>query len=300
MFGSLPLAALRTFESAARLHSFKAAAEELAVTPTAVSHQVRRLEQQLGVALFRRVARGVEVTAAGERLFRSLHSALLDISHTVHSLRPQPDPAGLLVTTTHSFAALWLVSRLGRFYRRHPELSLRLDTTPAPLDLQQDASVDVAIRYGDKPYTGLHQACRLTERFGTYCAPQSLPSGRQPPMALLTVRWPNSTLYDQAWERWCRAADVGWFVDDIPVHAYDEENYALQAAIAGQGMVLASSILVSDTVRNGLLIPYRPEVQIPGASYTALCKPGRDRHPPVRAFLDWLTEELQAEETPGA
>ncbi|RFA26598.1 LysR family transcriptional regulator [Alkalilimnicola ehrlichii] len=292
MFGSLPLAALRTFESAARLRSFKAAAEDLAVTPTAVSHQVRRLEQQLGVALFRRVARGVEVTEAGERLFRSLHGALLDISHAFHSLRPQPDPAGLVITTTHSFAALWLVPRLGRFYRRHPELSLRLDTNPAPLDLQQDASVDVAIRYGDKEYPDLHQVGGLAESFGAYCAPQLAPAGKQLPAALLTVRWHNSMLYDRAWERWCLAAGADWLSDSMPVHAYEEENYALQAAIAGQGMVLASSILVSDTLRNGLLIAYRPEVQVPGARYTVLCKPGRERHPPVRAFLDWLREEL--------
>ncbi len=294
MFGSLPLAALRTFESAARLHSFKAAAEELAVTPTAISHQIRRLEQQLGVALFRRVPRGVELTAAGERLFRSLHGALLDISHAVHSLRPRPDPAALVVTTTQSFAALWLVPRLGRFHRRHPELRLRLDTNPAPVDLQQDASVDVAIRYGDRAYPDLHEVCCLAECFGVYGAPGAAPAGRQSPALLLTVRWQQSALYDQAWERWCDEAGVGWLVDGTPVRAYEEENHALQAAIAGQGVVLASSILVSDPVRNGLLHPCRPEIQVPGARYTALCQPGRERHPPVRAFLDWLAEEMQA------
>lgn len=295
MFTSLPLTALRTFESAARLHSFKAAANELLVTPTAVSHQIKRLERQLGVALFRRIPRGVELTEPGERLFRSLHGALLDISHAIESLRPQPSPAGLLLTTTHSFAALWLIPRLGRFRRAHPELRLRLDTSPAPIDLQQDASVDVAIRYGTKSPSELYLAGRLSETFGVYCAPQAVPDAGCSPSALITVRWGDSTLYETGWQAWCETAGVGWLADDTQVVAYEEENYAMQAAIAGQGMVLASSIMVSDSVRHGLLVPYRPEMRVPGANYLALCKPGRERHPPVRAFLDWLAAEFRAE-----
>lgn len=294
MFGSLPLAALRTFESAARLHSFKAAAAELAVTPTAVSHQVKRLEHQLGVALFRRVPRGVELTEQGERLFHSLHGALLDISHTIESLRPQPSPARLLLTTTQSFAALWLIPRLGRFHRAHPGLSLRLDTSPVPIDLQQDASVDVAIRYGLGDYPGLYCAGSLSETFGVYCAPQVVPAARRSPAAVIIVRWRNSMLYEESWQQWCEAAGVNWLHDGTPVQSYEEENYALQAAISGQGVTLASSVMASESVRNGLLVPYRQEVRVPGASYTALCRPGRERHPPVRAFLDWLIEEFHA------
>lgn len=295
MFTSLPLNALRTFESAARLHSFKAAADELRVTPTAVSHQIKRLEHQLGVALFRRIPRGVELTAPGERLFCSLHGALLDITHAIESLRPRPSPAELLVTTTHSFAALWLVPRLGRFRRIHPELSLRLDTGPTPIDLQQDASVDVAIRYDTKRPVDLYLAGCLTETFGVYCSPQILPEVGVSLPTLITVCWEDSTLYETGWQAWCEAAGVDWLQDGIEQYAFEEESYALQAAIAGQGMVLASSIMVSDSVRHGLLVPYRPEVRVPGASYMALCKPGRERHPPVRAFLGWLAEEFRVE-----
>ncbi len=135
MFASLPLTALRTFESAARQSSFKAAAEELAVTPTAVSHQIRSLEAWLGVPLFQRLPRKVRLTDCGERLFRSLHGALLEISQSVDTLRPQRSVGNLTVSTTPAFAALWLVPRLGRFYAAHPQINLRLDTNCEVLDL---------------------------------------------------------------------------------------------------------------------------------------------------------------------
>lgn len=118
MFATLPVNALRTFESAARLHSFKLAAAELAVTPTAISHQIKVLEQQLGFALFQRLPRGVQLTAKGETLFAGVHGALLDVAATLEGLRPQPSSGSLCVSVTHSFAALWLVPRLGRSTRR--------------------------------------------------------------------------------------------------------------------------------------------------------------------------------------
>lgn len=116
MFASLPVTALRAFEAAARLRSFKAAAAELAVTPTAVSHQIKALERHAGVALFDRVPQGVRLTDAGARLFASAHGALLDIAQTLDALRPASAAGALTLSTTHSFAALWLVPRLGRFY----------------------------------------------------------------------------------------------------------------------------------------------------------------------------------------
>ena len=171
MFANLPVTALRTFESAARLRSFKLAAAELAVTPTAVSHQVKALEQRVGVALFERVPRGVRLTERGASLFAGVHGALLDIAQTLDALRPAPDTGALTVSTTHSFAALWLVPRLGRFHQAYPQYQLRLDASARPVDLLQDASVDVAIRYSQKRYPALIAACSLPESFGVYGAP---------------------------------------------------------------------------------------------------------------------------------
>jgi DNA-binding transcriptional LysR family regulator len=105
------------------------------------------------------------------------------------------------------------------------------------------------------------------------------------------VRWHNSKLYAHGWEAWCAQSGETWLAGQPAVREYDEEHYALQAAIAGQGLVLASNILVSESVASGLLVAYKGEVQVDGAGYAALCVPGRERHPPVRAFFAWLQEE---------
>lgn len=291
MFASLPLTALRTFESAARQSSFKAAAEELAVTPTAVSHQIRSLEAWLGVPLFQRLPRQVRLTDCGERLFRSLHGALLEISQSVDTLRPQRSGGNLTVSTTPAFAALWLVPRLGRFYTAHPQINLRLDTNCEVLDLHQDASIDLVIRYSLDDYPNFYGLCLFDECFAVYGSPAqvALAGERQP--TLISVRWHNSRLYAHGWEAWCAQAGENWMEGQPVIRQYDEEHYALQAAIAGQGLVLASSILVSESVASGLLQPYRADISVDGAGYSALCVPGRERHPPVKAFFEWLRLE---------
>lgn len=192
---------------------------------------------------------------------------------------------------THSFAALWLVPRLGRFYQAYPHYLVRLEACAEVIDLQQDASVDVAVRYSRAHYPALHQAARLEESFGVYAAPGLAAAEPENPV-LITVKWGDSALYDSGWHEWCRAAGVDWWQRHAAMRSYHEEHYALQAAVAGQGWVLASSVMVSEMVDNGLLAAYRPEVRVPGAAYSVLCAPGRERHPPVRAFLAWLQQEL--------
>ena len=263
-----------------------------------MSHQVKALEQRVGVALFERVPRGVRLTERGASLFAGVHGALLDIAQTLDALRPAPDAGALTVSTTHSFAALWLVPRLGRFHQAYPQYQLRLDANARPVDLLQDASVDVAIRYSQKRYPALVAACSLPESFGVYGAPAlaarlgGARAGREAP-ALVTVRWRDSRLYDEGWRQWCEAAGLPRWRKPAAIHAYEEEHYALQAAIAGQGPGAGQ---LGHGVRQrppGALAPL-PEVRVPGAAYTALCAPGRERHPPVRAFLDWLAREFEA------
>lgn len=110
---------------------------------------------------------------------------------------------------------------------------------------------------------------------------------------LISVRWHNSKLYALGWQAWCEKAGERWLQDAPALREYDEEHYALQAAIAGQGLVLASNILVSESLASGLLVPYRPQISVDGAGYSALCVPGRERHPPVRAFFQWMQEEVR-------
>ncbi|MFG6204600.1 LysR substrate-binding domain-containing protein [Pseudomonas retamae] len=293
MFASLPLTALRAFESASRLLSFKAAAEELSVTPTAISHQVRALEDWLGVALFERLPRQVRLTEGGERLFRSLHGALLEVAQSVDTLRPQRSGSSLTLSTTAAFAALWLVPRLGRFYAQHPDINVRLDTHCEVIDLHQDASVDLVLRYSLDDYPNLYGLCLFDESFGVYGSPEQVALAARRTPTLISVHWYNSKLYAHGWHAWCAKSGENWLNPPPAIREYDEEHYALQAAIAGQGLVLASNILVSQSVASGVLVPYRSEIQVDGAGYSALCVPGRERHPPVRAFFAWLREEAQ-------
>lgn len=243
--------------------------------------------------LFEGLPRQVRLTEGGERLFHSVHGALLDVAQSLDTLRPQRSAGHLTVSTTPAFAALWLVPRLGRFYAAHPDINLRLDTQCEVVDLQQDASVDLVIRYsmGDDP--NLHGQCLFDEFFAVYGSPEQVARASTQVPTLISVRWHNSELYALGWQAWCDKASETWLDHRLPAREYDEEHYALQAAITGQGLVLASNILVSASVASGLLVPYRPQISVSGAGYSALCVPGRERHPPVRAFFQWVQEEVK-------
>ena len=293
MFERMPSpSALRTFEAAARLGSFRAAAEELGVTPTAVSHQVRALEKALGIALFARRARAVALTQSGDILAVAVGGGLLQIKQALERITAAQ--ATLTVTTTPAFAALRLAPHLPAFYARHPEISVQLLTGAEPVDLRRERQVDLAIRYGDGPYPELHAVPLLGETFGAYGAPglvETFCSLKDAP--LLATRWRRPVLKHVAWKQWLVAAGEEAPTPDLRVVTFDEEYYALQAAVAGQGLVLASSALAGDMVARGLLAPYRPEIQLQGAEYVALCLPERFEAKRVRDFMRWLEAHLK-------
>ncbi|MAW79181.1 MAG: LysR family transcriptional regulator [Parvularcula sp.] len=293
MFERMPSpSALRTFEAAARLGSFRAAAEELGVTPTAVSHQVRALEKALGIALFARRARAVALTQSGDILAVAVGGGLLQIKQALERITAAQ--ATLTVTTTPAFAALRLAPHLPAFYARHPEISVQLLTGAEPVDLRRERQVDIAIRYGGCPYPELHAVPLLGETFGAYGAPglvETFCSLKDAP--LLATRWRRPVLKHVAWKQWLVAAGEEAPTPDLRVVTFDEEYYALQAAVAGQGLVLASSALAGDMVARGLLAPYRPEIQLQGAEYVALCLPERFEAKRVRDFMRWLEAHLK-------
>ena len=287
MFGRLPsLPALRTFESAARLGSFKAAAVELTVSATAVSHQIRALEEQLGMPLFVRKTRTIELTAAGEELAPVLTRAFLDIRNALEVV--VSEEAVITVSTSPSFATMWLVPRLLEFYAKYPKHRVQLDTTTRVINLKQDRRVDIAIRYGQGPYDGLDATPLFDETFGAYLSPSLLPPDQElEDLTLIETAWQQDVLTDISWKVWLKAANINTSNPTI-VH-FDEEEHVLQAAIAGQGIALASSILAADLVNRNLLTPYRSEIQLKGAVYTALCLPEQRSTKKVDIFLDWLT-----------
>lgn len=293
MFARLPLTALRTFESAARLGGFKAAADELAVTPAAVSHQVKSLEQALGLRLFDRSAQGVRITEAGLRLQQQVQGALQQLLDSVQGLTPTHDTRQLTLSTTAAFASLWLIPRLGDFYRRYPDIQVRVDTDNQVVDLHRDASIDLALRAVIQPDPTLFQLPLLEEFMGVYAQPGWVLADTGP-LELISVPWQSQTPLVVDWPTWCeRAGHTDW-----PARArlrqYDDEHYALQAAIAGHGLVLASTVLVADSVAQGLLHPYRPDTRLSAARYCAVCVPGHERRTPVREFLAWLQTQVAA------
>ncbi|NUT90009.1 LysR family transcriptional regulator [Pseudomonas corrugata] len=291
MFAKLPLTALRGFESAARLGSFKAAAQELNISPAAISHQVKSLEGFLGVQLFERSSQNVRLSADGERLHPHIHRALLDIQHGLQMLSPTCAAQSLVVSTTPAFASLWLIPRLGDFHRLHPDIDVGLHSSNDVVDLQRDASIDLAIRALFMPEPQLIEQPLLDEYFGVYCRPGWQPPEENSPVELIDVPWLSHSSVAVDWPTWCAAAGTQSWLDNARLRRYDEEQHALQAAIAGHGLVLASNVLVAEAVARGQLVGYRPEVNLPGARYSVVCVPGRERQAAVRVFREWLVEQ---------
>jgi DNA-binding transcriptional LysR family regulator len=288
VFGRLPsLQALRAFEAAARRGSFKAAADELFVTPTAVSHQIRSLETRLGIALFERKVRGVELTAEGRALAPGLTRGFGELQSAIDDVLAEETV--VTVSTTAAFAALRLVPELPTFYARTPGIRVRVETSTALVDLERDRRTDLAIRYGHGPWEGLAAIPLLDERFVALAAPGRFDAdsiGADAP--LLETHWQQPVLGDVNWRDWFGAAG-----EPAPASArivtFDEELHVLQAAIAGHGIALASSVLAEDLVRRGLLEEIASAPSLGGARYTAVFVPGREEARRVRRFLDWLT-----------
>jgi DNA-binding transcriptional LysR family regulator len=285
--------ALRTFEAAARLGSFKEAARELAVTPTAVSHQIRALEEQLGITLFVRRIRAVELTDAGERLADATRGAFQQIALALEEIAAAESV--LTVSTTPAFATLWLVPRIGGFELSNPGIRVQIDTTTTPVDLERDRRVDVAIRYGALEHPRLRAQVLVTERVGVYAVPDYLRRlDRLEDAAFIETAWQRRGLAALSWSAWARAAGLDGEVVEARIRRFDQEHHAVQAALAGQGLLLVSSLLVADTVARGWLAPYRPEISITGMSYAALWAPAHASSRKIARFLAWLSSEIDA------
>jgi len=294
LFSKLPLTALRTFEAAARLASFKSAADELAVTPAAVSHQIKALEAWLGILLFERTGKGVQLTVEGKHLYLDAHRALLDIRQSLDTLRPRTEVDTLVLATTPALAAAWLIPRLGDFYRRWPHFNVRVEASNEVADLQRDSSIDLAIRTISREESALLYTPLMSEYFTAYGAPGLADPTTATRIELIDLSWPIPGGFALDWPTWCAAAGHADWLSAAVFRHFDDEHFALNAAIAGQGWVLASNVLVADSVAKGLLVAYRPEIRLPGPSWLAVCVPGRERQAPVKAFLAWLSEQAQA------
>lgn len=289
------LVSLRAFEVAARLGSFKAAADELSVSPTAVSHHIRGLEDVLGVQLFQRGTRTVHLSDLGQRLAARMSAAFSEITDALEEVHASENE--LTVSTTPAFAALWLVPRLESFHRQHPQLSLRLETGTMADDLLRNRRIDVAIRYSAAP-DPLSIACLSQEKIGLFGAPDYITGleGSLAEAVILSTNWQSATLPQIHPSAWLEQAQTH---ERPALRSFDQEHHVIQCAIAGQGLAMISDILAGDAVERGLLRPYAPEVVLPGYSYAILCRPERAKVAKISRFLDWLKQHSPVSDDPA-
>src|SRR6516225_6410936 len=294
-----PLSALRAFEAAARHMSFSKAADELHVTPAAVSHQIHALEQDLGVTLFHRMNRAIELTASGRVLVPGLTEAFASIQSSVRRLRAHNDTGTLTVTASPSFAAKWLVLRLHRFQEQHPEIDVRISATDDVVDLTK-GDFDIAIRYGAGHYPGLEVELLLKNEVFPACSPQLL--AKSPALSTPDDLPLHDLIHDQAierdplvptWPMWLKAAGV----KNIPAAtglSFNNMHLALDAAIAGHGVVLAQSTIAAADLAAGRLVRLFSLALPDPFAYYIVTVPGALERPKVRAFRDWLRCEADS------
>ncbi len=291
-----PLNALRAFEAAARHLSVSRAAEELNVTPAAVSHQVKALEDHLGVPLFRRLNRAVMLTDAGQLFLPGLRDGFDRLADAVDRARAECETGTLKLSVGPSFAARWLVPRLERFRAGHPDIDVRIDATDRLVDLAR-GEADLAIRYGPGGYPGLRVDQLLTEEVFPVCDPRLCEGAsplRQPDdlrhHTLLHVHWDTGDETWPDWRMWLLAAGVeGVAVTRGP--RFSMESLAAQAAVAGHGVALLSSAIVADDLAAGRLCkPFTLSLPMSFAYYVVSTEAAVEQ-PKVAAFRDWVLAE---------
>lgn len=286
-----PLAALRAFEAAARHLSFKRAATELAVTPTAISHQMRLLEETLGLKLFERHPRGLLLTPEGQRLYPVLRDGFDTFAKVIASLGSRPARTVITVSATRAFTARWLVPRAPSFTAANPTMDLRLHAADEPVDLRA-AKVDAAIRYGHVPSPGLEAEELFRDDFAPIASPHldlRAPEdiGRH---TLIHFEWFRTKRETPTWSRWLARAGLRSIKPKAEL-TFTDESHAIQAALAGQGLALLSSKLIADELASGALLqPFGPV--LPGYRCYLVYPEEAASSQEIAAVRDWIWREL--------
>ncbi len=286
-----PLRSLRVLEAAVRHQNYSRAAEELNLTHSAVSHQIHALEATLGMPLLKRAGRQMRATDAGRQLAHDVRAALDQLAGALERLRGQDNANSLTVSVLPSFAAAWLVARLGGFLERHPGIDLRLESTPAVSDFRNDG-VDLAIRYGTGNYEGLISEKLFDDELFPTLSPALVRRARLRQPADL-ARVPLLRIRQQPWAPWFTAAGVN-IAEPRRGPVFNDSELALQAAIQGQGAVLARGSLAALKLRAGTLVaPFAQRIASPATCHLVYPPQHADK-PALRLFREWLHEELRA------
>ncbi len=292
---------LRTFEAVARHLNFRAASEELSLTQSAVSRQIQAMEEEVGVPLFLRHTRAVELTSAGAQLLRALLPSMERIDSTVRLIRRSAGRRSVTISTWASFASMWLIPRLEDFQSAHPDIDIRIDASDVPVDLET-AESDIALRYV-RPAQAPAQAIRLFgEQLTPVASPWLLKSGHAlkkgsdlAHFGLIEASDSHRTQNLQ-WLTWRRWLDTHNFKTLEPKRwlYFNYAHQIAQAALTGQGLALARMPLVADSLASGDLVEILPHMRLESPmAYWLIIGPRSAARPEIVAFCDWLQAQAR-------
>ncbi len=293
-----PIKSLQTFEVAARSLSFSNAADELCVTPAAVSQQIKQLETYLGIPLFHRTKKNVQLTDEAAAVLPLLSESFDKLEEAVNRLARERWAGRLTVSSVPTFSIKWLVHNLAGFTRAHPEIDVRLDASVEFRDFQRD-EIDVSIRFGLGNYPDLHVTRLFGEEFILICSPALL-EGDQPLRTphdlkhhrILHVDWGGLNSRSGEWHDWAKAAGVEG-LDFEKGSRFTYESMAIEAAIHGNGVALVSYYAVLEELKSGRLVqPFDIKVESELA-YWLVCPELHLRREKVKAFCDWILTETE-------
>jgi LysR family glycine cleavage system transcriptional activator len=297
MSGRLPsLNGLRAFEAAARHLSFTTAAAELNVTQTAISHQIKRLEDELGLKLFVRQNRALALSPQGRDYLPGVRAAFNDLRLATDRLKQKDSGHVLTVSTLASMASKWLLPRISAFQHEHPEIDVRITTSTTMVDFKS-GDVDAAIRYGRGQWPGLRADWLTADHLFPVCSPKLLAGGaplRKPEDLARVTLLHSSGGYHDDWRLWLTAAGLPSDISKQPGLSFDMIFMTLQAAIEGLGVAIGRTTYVEGDLAGGrLVVPF--DIRLPAEAGFYLVSPeALADTPKLKAFRTWLLSQVQA------
>lgn len=289
-----PLQTLRAFEATGRRLSMTLAADELHLTHGAISRQIKTLEDDLGVPLFRRLTRRIELTEAGQSFFGTVTRLLSELAREADDIRRRSDTNHLVISCGISFASKWLAPRLHRLMGAHPELDIHLEVTDAPADFS-NGHVDVALRYGNGQYAFASAERIMNETISPVCSPgyREKMGGLRRIEEIGQCQLIHEIGMPATWERWFGAMRLPFPGTRGP--GYSHGSMSIDAAIQGAGVALGRSVLVAEDLAARRLVSLFPEAKLDVEwGYDLLYRTGNRDHPKVAVLRDWIDGEVRA------
>ncbi|MCT4333188.1 LysR substrate-binding domain-containing protein [Paracoccus sp. YLB-12] len=287
-----PFRAIVVFHYVARLNSIAQAAAELNVTPSAVSQQIKALEEQIGAALITRKGRSISLTETGERYFELISDKVDGVIRATDMMRGKQHHTTLVIRATPTVSSKWLLPRLGRFMERVPDAKLRIDGSNEPVDFTRD-NVDLEIRHGLGGWPGLYTEPLTPERFVPVCAPMVAAAGSLSPQQVLELPRIRSAKAQIQWSSRIEAQGL----DPTPDArlSFDRSHMAIDAAVLGYGVALESELMIEAELRSGrLVVPVGRTPLLQVATQWLVCPRSNLRRQRLMRLIEWLREEAQS------